>query len=69
MGDRGAPVLVGGDPLALVELDADLLETEILDGGAAPDRDEHQVALDRLAIAEIDGQTAAGLLHFRALLL
>src|SRR4051812_30756390 len=44
-----AAVLVGGDALALVELDADLLKAEVLDGRAAPGRNEHQVALGGLA--------------------
>jgi hypothetical protein len=51
-----AAVLVGGDALALVELDADALEPEPLDERAAADGDEHQVGLDRLAVAEVDGQ-------------
>src|SRR6266508_7040937 len=64
-----AAMLVGRDSLAAVELDADLLEPEPLDGGRAADRDEHQVALDRLALAEVDAQPVAGLLDLRALLL
>src|SRR6266516_4854404 len=67
--DGRPAVLVRGDPFALVELDADLLEAEVLDRGAAADGDEHQVALDRLAVAEVDGQAAGGFLDLRALLL
>src|SRR5581483_12279974 len=63
-----AAVLVGGDALAAVELDADRLQPEALDERRAPDRDEHEVALDRLVVAVVDGQPAAGLLHLRALL-
>src|SRR5258705_366152 len=48
----GAAPLVRGDALALVELDADLLETETLDKRPAADRDEHQVRLHGLAVAE-----------------
>ena len=55
-GDGGAAVLVGGDPLAPVELDAELLEAEALDERAAADGDEHQVGLDGLAVAEVDRQ-------------
>ena len=44
-----AAVLVGGDALAPVELDADRLEPEALDERAAADGDEHQVGLDGLA--------------------
>src|SRR5207302_6081044 len=65
--NRRAPALVRGDPLALVELDADLLEAEVLDRRASPDRDEHQIALDRLAVAEVHGQPAAGVFDLRAL--
>src|SRR5204863_2625605 len=56
-----AAVLVGGDALPLVELDADLLEAEILHGWPAPGRDEHQVGLDGLP-AEMDAQPTAGVL-------
>src|SRR5439155_331892 len=67
--DSRAAVLVGGDPVPPVELDADLLEAEALDERPAPDRDEHQVGIDGLAVAEIDAQPVAGLLDLRALLL
>src|SRR5207248_403444 len=67
---HGRPaVLVGGDALPLVELDADLLEPEPLDERATADRDEHEVALDGLAVAEVDGEPVARLVHLRALLL
>ncbi len=61
-------MLVGGDALALVELNADLLEPESFDERTAPDGDEHQVGLDRLAVAEVDGQLRAVVLDLRALL-
>ena len=51
--DGRAAVLVGGDALARVELDAGRLEPDALDERAAADRDEHQVAVDRLAVAEV----------------
>ena len=57
--DRRAPVLVGRDPRAPVELDADLLEPEPLDERAAADRDEHQVGLDGLAVAEVDASAGS----------
>src|SRR4029079_4086915 len=66
--NSGAPVLVGGDSLAPVELDADLLETEAFDDGAAADRHEHQVCLHRLALAEVHGELRAVVLDLRALL-
>src|SRR5439155_1752664 len=66
--DGRAPVLVRRDALAPVELDADLLEPETLDERAAADGDEHQVGLDGLALAEMDGELGAGVLDLRALL-
>ena len=66
--DGRAAVLVGGDALALVELDAGGLEADVLDERAAADRDEHQVALHALAVTEVDGQRVALLLDLRALL-
>src|SRR6185437_10751400 len=59
---RRAPVLVGRDALAGVELDADLLEPEVLDGRPTAGRDEYQVGLDDLAAAEVHAQLAAGVL-------
>ena len=50
---RSAAVLVGGDPLSPVELNADLLEPEALDERPAADGDEHQVRLHGLALAEV----------------
>jgi hypothetical protein len=67
--DRRPTVLVGGDALALVKLDANLLEPEVLDIRAAADGDEHQVALHGLAVAEVDGEAAPRILDLRALLL
>src|SRR5262245_23830516 len=64
----GAAVLVGRDSLALVELDADRLETETLDRRPSADANEHQVALDRLTVTEMDSQAVTGLLDLRALL-
>src|SRR5207253_1040998 len=61
--------LVRGDALALVELDADLLEPEALDRWPAPHRHEHEVGLYRLALAEVDAQAVAGFLDLLALLL
>ena len=62
-------MLVRRDPLPRVELDADLLQAKALGDRAAADRDEHQVAVDGLAVAEIDAEPVAGLLDLRALLL
>ena len=66
--DGRAAVLVGGDALALVELDAGRLEADALDERPAADRHEHQVALDRLAVAEAHLQRVALLLDAGALL-
>src|SRR5207244_10241665 len=63
-----AAMLVGGDPLPLVELDADLFEAEVLDERPAPDRDEHQVDLHGLAFPEVDRELRAVVLDLRALL-
>ena len=62
-------MLVGGDPLALVELDADVLEPEAFDARSAADGNEHQVCLDGLAVAEVNRERAARVLDLRALLL
>ena len=67
-GDARAAVVVGGDALPPVELHAGRLEAETLDERPAADRDEHQVALDRLALAEVHGQRVPVLLDPRALL-
>src|SRR6185312_13421311 len=64
--NRGSPVLVRGDALLAVELDSDLLEPEPFDVGPAAGRDEHQVALLRLA-AEVDAEAVAGVLDLVAL--
>src|SRR5262249_19044973 len=64
-----APMLVRGDPLALVELDADGLEPDPFDVRAPSDRDEHEIGLHRLAVAEVDGQLRAAVLDSLALLL
>src|SRR5205823_9187506 len=58
----GAAMLVGGDSLAPVELDADLLQPEVLDGRPAACGHEHQVGLDRLA-AKVDSKRVVGLLN------
>ena len=55
-------------PLRLSNCDAGRLEPDALDERRAADRDEHQVALDRLAVAEVHGQRVALLLDLRALL-
>src|SRR5207302_1745001 len=60
--------VVGLDALALVELHAGRLEADALDDRPAADRDEHQVAVDGLALAEMHGQRVALLLDLRALL-
>ena len=67
--DGRPPMLVGRDPLAPIELDADLLEPEPLDERPAPDRDEHEIRVHGLAVAEVNAQPVAGLLDLRALLL
>ena len=62
-----APVVVRPDPAA-VERHAGLLEADALDERGAADGDEHEVALDRLAFAEVDGQVVAVVVDLRALL-
>ena len=62
-----APVVVRPDPTA-VERDAGLLEADPLHEGRAADGDEHEIALDRLALAEMDGQMVAVVVDLRALL-
>src|SRR5947208_3347697 len=56
-----ATVLVGGDALAPVELHADLLQPEVLDGRPAAGGHEHQIGLGRLA-AVVDDERAARVL-------
>src|SRR5581483_382554 len=63
-----AAVRVGRDALAPVVLDSRGLEADPLDERAAPDRDEHQVAVDGLAVAEANRERVALLLDLRALL-
>ncbi len=67
--DRRAAMFVCGDALALVELDADRFEAQSLDGRAATDRDEHEIRINRLAVAEVHGQRASLVFHLLALLL
>src|SRR6266516_426024 len=67
--DGGAAVLVRSDAFALVELDADCFEAHPFDGRAAADGDEHEIGLDRLAVAEMYGQRASRVLYLPALLL
>ena len=50
-------------------VDADLLQADALDRRAAAHRDEHQVAVDRFALAEMHAQPVARVLDARALLL
>ena len=57
-----------GMPGALVERDAGLLEPDAVDERRPSDRDEHEVALDRLALAEVDDERPARVLDLRALL-
>ena len=59
---------VGLDARARIERDAGSLEPDALDDRRAADRHEHEVALRRLALTEVDGQRAAGVLDLRALL-
>src|SRR4029077_4025164 len=61
-------MVVRADPRAAVERDARGLEPDPLDEWRATDGDEHQIGLDRLALAEVDGQRLAVLLDLRALL-
>ena len=56
---RRAAVGVGPDARARVERDARCLEPDPVDERRAADGDEHEVALDRLALAEVDGQRRA----------
>src|SRR5215203_1975888 len=60
---------VGRDPLALVELDADPFQPEPLHRRTAPDGDEHQVGVDRLAVAELDPHPVTAVVDPGALLL
>ena len=62
-----AATLVGRNADTAVVLDPDRLQPEPLDDRATPRRDEHEVALDDLAFAEVDAQGLAGLLDLRAL--
>src|SRR3954468_6117945 len=64
----GAPVLVGSDAGAPVELDAGRVEADPLDERATTHGDELQVSLYRLALAEVDGELGAVVLDARALL-
>ena len=66
--DRCPPLAVRLDPLARVERDAGLLEPDALDERRAADGDEHEVALDRLTLAEVDDERGARVLDLRALL-
>ena len=56
---RGSPVAVGLDSRARVEVDAGRLEPEPVDERRAADRDEHEVALDGLALAEAHVEPAS----------
>jgi hypothetical protein len=62
-----AAMVVGPDALA-VEADARRLEPDALDERGTPDGDEHEVAVDRLPLAEVDGEMAAVVVDLRALL-
>ena len=62
-----AAMVVGADSLA-VERDARRLEPDPVDERCAADRDEHQVAVDRLSLSEVDGEVRAVVVHLRALL-
>src|SRR5207244_6113684 len=64
-----APMLIRGNSLPPVEVDADRLETDPFDARAAAHRDEHQVGFDGLAVSEMDGEHAAVVVDLRALLL
>src|SRR6266508_5883650 len=65
---RRAAMVVGDDALPLVELDAELLETETFDDRAAADGDEHQVSLHGLALAEVHRELRAVVVDLPALL-
>ena len=56
-------------PLRLSNSTPIVLEAESLDGRTATDRDEHEIGLNRLAVAEVHGQRPAVVLDLRALLL
>jgi hypothetical protein len=62
-----APLHVGGDAKAAVELDADFFQADPLDQRSAAHGYEHQVRLDGLAIAEMDSELRSGVFDFRAL--
>ena len=49
--DRGAEMGVDDDAAALVALDADLVEAEALGVGPPADGDQHDVGVERLAVA------------------
>src|SRR5205807_9329700 len=66
--DARAPVLVGRDPGAPVELHPGAVEADSLDERPAPDRDEHQVGLHGLAVAEMNGQLSSVVVDACALL-
>src|SRR4029079_11927264 len=63
----GAAMFVVADPLA-VEADTRRLEPDALDERRTPDGDEHEVAVDRLPLAEVNGEVAAVVVDLRALL-
>jgi hypothetical protein len=64
-----APMVVGADSRSRCILDADSLEAEACDKRSPADRDEHQVGVDGLGVAELHGQFRSGVLDLRALLL
>src|SRR5919198_1787708 len=66
MADCRAAVFVGGDALLLVEIDADLLEAEVVDERTAAGCDEHEVAFLLLA-AVVNDESAVALLDLVAL--
>jgi len=53
--DIGLEMVIDLDAAALVRLDAELREAEILRVGDAADRDEHDIGFDRLRIAALRG--------------
>ena len=64
---HGAHVVVGRDRRS-VGRDPHGLQPEVVDERGAADRDEHQVALDGLALAEVHDQVLTVVVDLRALL-
>src|SRR5262249_22088975 len=61
-------MLVRGNPCPPVDLDTRRLKTDALHQRRSTHGDEHEITLDRLALAEMDGERASAVVDLRALL-